>query len=352
VIANEKTLAPFLTELERTSWVAVDTEADSLYAYPEKLCLLQISIPGADVLVDTLASFDLQPLWEKLRGRELILHGSDYDLRLFNRCHRFVPDQMFDTMIAARLLGYEQFSLSSLVERHLGIKLEKGPQKANWAQRPLSPRMEEYARNDTRHLRTLEQALRAELTALGRLEWHREFCQRLVEEARVVRSPDPNLEWRMKGSQLLDRQALTILRELWYWREREAIQCNRPPFFILAHDTLSALAEAAVNNGALDPLMPRRMSQRRRDTIRDAILRGLEVPAAKQAQRLQTVRRHLTEAQKSRLQEFEQRRNRQAEKLGLEASFIASRATLVALASEPAAEQELMQWQRGLLMTG
>src|SRR3954469_16605168 len=146
--------------LQAASWVSVDTEADSLHAYPEKVCLIQISTTEGDRLVDPLAEMDINPLLDSLAGRELIFHAADYDLRLLRKHHDFTPSEIFDTMLASRLLGERQFGLGSLVEKYLGVKLDKGPQKADWAQRPLTARMEEYARNDTRHLKTLEEKLR------------------------------------------------------------------------------------------------------------------------------------------------------------------------------------------------
>ena len=111
-----------------------------------------------------------------------MLHGADYDLRLLRKSWDFVPDKIFDTMLASRLLGCREFGLTSLVSKYLGVALEKGPQKANWARRPLTPRMEAYACNDTRYLKPLADLLLAELEAKGRLGWLRESCARLIED--------------------------------------------------------------------------------------------------------------------------------------------------------------------------
>ena len=126
VIDRNEQLAEFLLQVQGAPWVALDTEADSLHWYPERLCLLQVSIPGADRIVDPLASLDLAPFWAALQDRELILHGADYDLRLLWRGPRFAPAAVFDTMLAARLLGYKQFGLVDLVSRHCKCHLEKG----------------------------------------------------------------------------------------------------------------------------------------------------------------------------------------------------------------------------------
>ncbi len=170
MIDSEQKLSAFLLALKTAGWVALDTEADSLHAYPEKLCLVQLSIEGSDVLLDPLSRMDYKPVLEVLQKQELIMHGADYDLRLLRRHFGFVPDAIFDTMLAGRLLGVRQFGLNDLVMKLLGVKLEKGPQKANWARRPLTPRMESYARNDTHYLKPLADILRAELEAEGAAE--------------------------------------------------------------------------------------------------------------------------------------------------------------------------------------
>src|SRR5437667_2081282 len=195
VIDTDQRLAAFLPVLRAATWVAVDTEADSLHAYPEKICLIQIGTASGDELIDPLAAVNLAPLLEALSGHELIMHGADYDLRLLERHHRFVPSTIFDTMLAARLLGLTEFSLRHLVEKLLGVKLEKGAQKANWAMRPLTERMERYALNDTRYLRPLEEQLKPELKAKGRMAWHEESCARLISESTQPRPADMDSVW-------------------------------------------------------------------------------------------------------------------------------------------------------------
>ena len=146
MIDNELKLYELVTRLHNTPWIALDTEADSLHAYPEKICLIQITTPHGDELIDPLASIDLAPLLKALGEHELIMHGADYDLRLFRKHHGFVPEAVFDTMLASRLLGQTQFGLTNLLAQYLNVTLDKGSQKADWAKRPLTERMEEYAR--------------------------------------------------------------------------------------------------------------------------------------------------------------------------------------------------------------
>src|SRR5258708_383112 len=264
--------------LKAASWVAVDTEADSLHAYPEKVCLIQISTVAGDELIDPLAGLDLGPLLDSLTGHELIMHGADYDLRLLCKHHEFVPSAIFDTMLAARLLGLRQFGLSCLVETLLGVKLEKGAQKANWAMRPLTERMEHSARNDTSYLRPLEEKLKTELAGKGRLAWHQESWARLISESTRERPPDLDSVWRVSGSHALSRPALAILRELWKWRETEAIRANRPPYFVTSHEMLVEIASAAAVARPIDPLLPNHLSERLPPRLSHPIKPRLKLP--------------------------------------------------------------------------
>ncbi|MCX6895476.1 MAG: HRDC domain-containing protein [Verrucomicrobia bacterium] len=350
MINTEQTLTAFLPTIRAADWVAVDTEADSLHAYPEKLCLLQISTAAGDRLVDPLAGMDIDPLLDALAGHELIFHAADYDLRLLRKHHEFVPGAIFDTMLAARLLGMKKFSLGDLVETCLGVKLEKGSQKADWARRPLTPKMEDYARNDTHHLKPLADKLKAELIAKGRLAWHQESCARLIAESSQLPAADPDGVWRVKGSYVLNRPALAVLRELWRWRETEAIAANRPPFFILNHELMVNIAEVAAAQQPVAPLLPRYLSPRRRDGLAQAVKTGLAVPAAQHPEPQQRNGRRPTHAEHQRFLNLEKHRNVQAHQLDLDPTLIAPRATLGDLARDwDTHAAELMNWQRELL---
>lgn len=350
VIDSPQTVADLLPKVKAAEWIAIDTEADSLHAYPEKLCLLQISAPGIDVLVDPLAGLDLKPLLHLFQGKELLLHGADYDLRLLRRTFDFVPHAVFDTMWAARLLGHQEFGLRALVHQHLGVALEKGPQKMNWALRPLPERMATYALNDTRFLRPLAELLRAELLAKGRLDWLMEVCARVVEESSSPRQIDPETLWRIKGSDRLDRRAMAILRELWLWREEEALAANKPPYFIMSHEKLVALALAVARGRPTRSVVPEALSVKRAARLASAVGRGLDVPpsAYPQVRRLVVVR--LTKDQQQRFDELKRLRDNRALELGLDPTVIASKGDLISLARNGGTSQsEVMNWQRRLL---
>lgn len=351
VIDTPERLAEALSELKHASWVALDTEADSLHAYPEKLCLVQLSHPGGELLVDPLAGLDLQPLLRILGRHTLILHGGDYDLRLMYRSWGFVPSAIFDTMSAARLVGCRRFGLTDLVHKFLGLTLEKGPQKANWGQRPLTPRMTAYAEADARYLKPLEEKLAAELERLGRAEWHAEVCARIVREATQLSPPDPNLVWRLRGSHTLDRVGLAVLRSVWQWREEEAIRANRPTFYIVNHDVLVEIAAAAARWGAVpNNLLPRHLHPRRRQGLTRAIEAALALPADQLPEKVRHEHRRLPLSVGRRANALRERRDRRAAELNLDPSFVASRSQLLEMAENGDwTRTSLMRWQAAIL---
>ena len=350
VIDTNEKLAAFLPVVNSAAWLAIDTEADSLHAYPEKVCLIQISTAAGDRLVDPLADMDINPFLDALAGRELIFHAADYDLRLLRKHHEFTPSVIFDTMLAARLLGERQFGLGALVEKFLGVKLDKGPQKADWAQRPLTQRMLDYARNDTKFLKTLEEKLRAELISKGRLAWHEEACARLIMECAQPPVIDPDDIWRVKGSTFLESPALAILRALWHWREREAIAASRPPFFVLAHEKMVEISVAAAERQPVEHLFPPRMHPRRKEKLLETVLAAQKVPADKFPEKIRHRSQRPTEAEFRRFRELEKIRDRRAHELQIDPTLIAPKSVLGDLARDwDKHAPELMNWQRQML---
>jgi ribonuclease D len=328
----------------------MDTEADSLHSYPEKLCLVQIGIEGEDALVDPLAGLDLQPLLAVLARREILLHGGDYDLRLLHRSQGFVPAEVFDTMLAARLLGLSEFGLNNLARRFLGVELEKGPQRANWAKRPLTERMMAYARNDAHYLQPLADQLRSNLKELGRLDWHRQVCRQLVEEATAPPDGEIAEAWRIRSSDLLNPRAQAILRELWLWRESEALAGSRPPYFVLSHESLFDIAVAVANSESYQSHIPRRYSPRRRQGLARAVEQALAIPEKDWPEPRKHRGRRLTSAQKQFLETLHRRRDKVATRLKIDPTLIASRGTLATLAGDWEKHlPELLPWQREIL---
>lgn len=353
MISDLQSLERLCGRIASSPFVALDTEADSLHAYPEKICLIQVAIEGEEVLVDPLASLDLTPLWRALRGRTVILHGADYDLRMLHRCAGFVPSATLDTMIAARLLGRKEFGLVSLADQMLGVKLEKGSQKANWAIRPLTEKMAQYALNDVRFLRPLSALLEAELARLNRLAWLEESCHRLIQTCTAPVEEDPNEVWRVKGCHRLSRRGMSVLRSIWHWRESEARNGNRPPFFILGHEDMIGIAGAATSPEAdvsFAARLPQRWSGGKRSRCIAAIEAGLAEPPERWPDYpIKSILRW-TDAEKVRFEKIQHIRDAAARDLELDPTLIASRAVLVQLATHwETAAASLMKWQLRLL---
>jgi ribonuclease D len=354
VITDVAQLANLIEQIESADRIAVDTEADSLHSYREKLCLLQISVPAAgdavgsnDCIVDPLANIDLQPLRRALESKELVLHGADYDLRMLRRGLNLVANRIFDTMIAARLLGIREFSLAALVKRYFDLTLLKGSQKANWARRPLPARMAEYAINDVHYLLPLAEKLETELERCERRDWLRQSCQRAIDQAAVARTRNQDELWRIRGSGLLRGRAAALLRALWQWREKEAERADRPPFHILQNEDLLKAAVKFASGIVPDH---RHFSSRRRQAFREAAQAALRAPESEWPVSRRRFGTRPTTETVQRAEELRQRRNKSAEDLGLEPSFIAPRSTLEAIAADGTrAPALLVPWQRELL---
>jgi ribonuclease D len=354
LISTDAQVSDLLKEIEPAERVALDTEADSLHSYREKLCLLQISVPAevndgghSEVIVDPLADFDLEPLRRALQAKKIVLHGADYDLRMLRRGLNFTADTIFDTMIAARLLGILEFSLAALVQRYFGLELPKGSQKADWAKRPLPARMAEYAINDVRYLLPLAEKLEIELDRCQRLDWLRQSCQRAIEQAAVTRVRKPDEFWRVRGAGLIQGRAAAVLRALWQWREREAEMADRPPFHILQNENL---VNAAASFAAGTVPDYKHFSGRRRQAFREAAEIALAAPESEWPVLPKRRGTRPTAQGVRRTEELRRRRDKSAEELGLEQSFVAPRGTLETIAADDQrAATLLVPWQRELL---
>lgn len=223
--------------------IAVDTESDSLYSYFEKVCLIQFSTPQLDYLVDPLsidvsglAPFFADPTIQK------VFHAAEYDLLSLKRDYHFTFANLFDTMLAARILGWPRFGLGPILEEYFGVKLDKRFQRHNWGQRPLAQQALNYARFDTHYLLPLRELQLAELKKQQRLDEALEAFERQTQIQPTSKVFDPGDFWRIKGSKELEPQQQAVLRELFIVRDKIARKLDRPPFKVLDDLTLIRLA--------------------------------------------------------------------------------------------------------------
>lgn len=326
-------------------WAAIDTEADSLHHYTEKLCLIQVSVPGEDYVIDPLVPLPLADFFQRLSSRQLIFHAADGDVRLIKKAVPFSPKIVFDTMIAAQLLGYEKIGLQNLAERHCGVVLSKAEQKADWSKRPLEDKLIRYAANDTHYLETISEAMKKELIELGRLEWHRQQCARLLEtlESLPAQGQKPAEEnetaWQIKGAKALKGPALTILKELWQWRDALARQKDRPAFKVLNSEYLLELAKWAAENPQTDvgewKAAPRNVRGEHRQALNALLKKALDLPqAVLELPKRNHLKKRWTDKESKLLTDLKTARDKQAAEFKIHASLIATNAMLEALALE------------------
>lgn len=340
-----------------SSWAAIDAEADSLHHYVEKLCLLQVSVKGGDYVIDPLVPLDLRELAKVLEGKFLLFHGADFDIRMLKKTAPFMPKQMFDTMLAAQLLGYEKFGLADLAYKICGVKLSKSAQKADWSRRPLTPDLLEYAAGDTKYLERIYTQMKKELQKLGRFEWHRQACDRVLanlNSAPVDDSKDDALRWQLRGSKELSGRGLTALRELWQWRESEAQRLDRPSFKVLNTDYLLMMARWAEQNPGLDITewkeAPRHLHRQYRDKI-NAVLRdaeGMPETAYAAAEKSKGGRR-LRNSEEARFARLKDERLRLSQKLKIQPSVLGTNALLEEIVRRMPKDLEALKTVDGIL---
>lgn len=336
--------------------IGVDTEADSLHSYFDKVCLIQISAGDEDLVIDPLAQIDIKRFGEVLADPSImkILHGADYDLRILNRDFGFTTTNLIDTMVSAQLLGYEAFGLAALLEKHFGLKVNKQHQRADWAMRPLPPDMLEYAAMDTRYLIALAQKLREELVAAGRWEWAQEEFARL-EQIRYRDTADDEEPWRkLKNLGSLDRRSLAIVRDLYGWRDQLAREADRPPFKIIGNDAILDVAkEKPAKIGDLATLKNVSQYHRTRYGKRlvDAVKTAMEIPEADLPERNEPKPWIRDKALENRINQLKRVRDKKAAELKLDPGLLAPRHVLTAIAEKGTLDDipAMRNWQRNVV---
>ncbi len=357
-ITDPSTLHEFIASLQPPIPIAIDTEADSLHHYKESVCLIQVTHRQIHFLIDPLHNFSLKELWPAISKHTWVLHGADFDLRMLRRAGALEPLDVFDTLIAAQLLGMPAVSYGALVEQLCGVMLDKKNQKADWSKRPLHASMLEYAVQDTCYLELIAEILRQKLAELGRLEWHQQSCNRVLIASRVLKEVDLENEWRISGSTHLAPMAQAIVKEMWYWREKEAEAIDQPVFKILHNELLLHLAIWAANNLKIPPMgapgWPRRCPSGRTDRMAEAIERGRQAPPIAPIPR--AARPPHSPHFESQLEKLRALRDKIATDLKIDPTFLAPKSTLIELAREPEtaparliAENRWSPWQAELL---
>ncbi len=282
-INSTRSLEQVCQTINREPRLAVDTESNSLFAYKEKVCLVQISTPIQDYVIDPFTCVDLSALGHIFSNpkQEKIFHASEYDLICLKRDYGFTFANIFDTMVAARILGMEAVGLGSLLLKYFDILLDKKYQRANWGMRPLPPEMLDYARLDTHYLFGLRDALETELITHDLLDLaHEDFLTAC--KAQAHENGNHNHEcWRVAGSNHMDARQATVLNELCLYRDEQARKADLPLFKVLSNELLFEISKQKPSS--LDDLrtIPRcsdKIIQRHGENLLKAAARGEQAP--------------------------------------------------------------------------
>ena len=244
IITKSHELEQMAAELENEKAIGVDLESDSMFHYSEKVCLLQISTQTKNFLVDTVALKDLSLMKKIFRSKEIlkVFHGADYDIRSLNRDFAIVVNNLFDTQIAARLLGFREYSLSHLLKQLLGVVIEKKYQKKDWSKRPLTAAMLDYAAKDSCNLLNMHRILERQLVEKGRISWAEEES-RILSKVRPHTNTNNQLFTNFRGAGKLAPRSLAVLEAILQFREGIAKRFDVPCFKILGNKQIMELSK-------------------------------------------------------------------------------------------------------------
>jgi len=321
-------------DLRQAQRFALDTESNSLFAYYYRVCLIQISTDSADYLLDPLVLEDLGPLRNLVAesGIEVTMHAAENDLLLLHHDFAFLFSQVFDTLWAARILGWNKPGLASILREHFGVEQNKRMQRADWGKRPLTAEQLQYARLDTHYLLPLRDQLEKALRSSGRWEEAKEVFDSLIDIRWEEKAP-PTI-WRISGVRDLTPVQLAVLQSLFDWREKRAQQRDIPPFKVLRNETLMSLARnQPATSRALrqTPFIPRRLPNHLVRQLLQAIRRGQNQPAPTPPSRTRSNHRP-TDAEQARFERLRAWRTRVAHERGVDPDVVLTNQVLMALA--------------------
>lgn len=358
-IDSQPELDRLVQALKLAERVAVDTEGDSLYHYFDKVCLIQLTFDSANYIVDPLADLDLSGFIALLPTKSLYFHGGDFDLRMLKANYDMAPpSDLFDTMLAAQILGRERLGLAALAEEIAEVKLPKGDKKSDWSRRPLSETQIAYAANDTRYLFQIADELKVELTKLKRLDWVSEACQAMTRSSMIPKeTSDPDREWRIKGMSRMSQRELALVRAIWYFRDAEARKTDRPPFKILGNNMVIELARNYADRSAkgleITERLPKHFGRSRIEGLTKAIKKALTLAEDQLPERIKMQR---VEPAGPEVELLRDECARLAEQHKIPPSVLAPRAALETIARHQATEvnemtkvSKILRWQAEII---
>ncbi len=333
----------FLAALAAEKRLALDTESDSLYRYFHKVCLIQVSTARADYLLDPLRIGDLQPLAPFMADAQVekVFHAAENDILLLKRDFGFRFANVFDTLVAARILGRRNVGLAALLRETFGVELDKRMQLTDWGHRPLTAQQLSYARLDSHYLLPLRDLLADELQRRRRWREAQEAFARLPELEYTEKPYDPEGFWRSKVVRDLRPDELAIFRELYLWRDQQARALDQPPFKILTDQALAELSQRRPAQSADLRLSPR-LVERFGPAILAAIARGRQAPAPQPPPRRSNSNGRPDPAVSARYDRLRAWRARRAVERGVEPDVILNNDALLTIARACPADLEAL----------
>src|SRR5262245_12826629 len=353
-IRTPEELAALAASLDGSATVAIDTEADSLHHYPGKLCLVQVaSDRGHAHLIDPLALPSLAALAPVCADPRTVkvLHAAENDLAYLKRLYGMSFVSLFDTALAARLLGVAALSLDGLLAQFLGLAPVKSRQKDDWSRRPLTDEQETYALNDVVHLGDLRARLIDELVAKGRLERVEEECAALAASSLPEKVVDPDAYLKLKGAKDLDARGWGVLRELYQMREAMALRLDRPPFMIVGNESLVALAAKrpkSIDDVLAVPGCSPSVVRRAGAAILDAVARGERLAADELPVRRPVPRPVLPGAVRRRAEALRSWRAKAAKDIALDPGVLFPQRVIDRLAAQPPRDLAALEQVEGV----
>ncbi len=353
---TSNTVDAFFASIANARILALDTEGASFHRFVDRIYLLQLSTREQSAIIDPLPVGKPAGLGAVLEDPavEIVFHDADYDLRLLHQDYGWHTRNIFDTRVAAQLLGIRAFGLAALLEKYFGVKLDKKHQRADWSMRPLTQGMLDYAAQDTIHLLELRDRLKAELERSGRWEWAREEFG-LLEGTRWSGDDSANAFLRIKGARDLSRRELAILRELVPWRDAIAGELDRATFRVLGNEQLLEIAkQQPASRDTLGAIkgMPRGILDARAGELLDAVKRGLAVSEAELPRFPKAQRWDRDPDFDTRVNALKTARDAAATRLDLDPGVLCSRDRMEAVARKNPSSQdeletipELRRWQ-------
>ena len=338
--------------LEQAKIIGVDLEADSMYHYFEKVCLLQVATESATYVLDPLALRDLsalQPVFSNPRIRK-VFHGADYDIRSLYRDFRLEIENLFDTQLACKFLGLQETGLEALLRSRFQVALNKKFQRADWSRRPLSTEMVKYAAMDSRYLIPLARMLEKELEEKSRLSWVEEECLSMAKVRFMPPSQGP-LYLKVKGASRLDPRSLAVLETLLEFREAKAQRSDLPPFKVLGNEPLLELAlKKPLDLKELETgkALSRKQIDRYGTYLVREIQRAMAIPDKDLPVHRREAKPVFSSPVRNRVKTLKEWRDRQAENLGLEPGILINNSLINALALQNPCSIKKMEEISGL----